>query len=233
MCAPCPSAISTLSGGSGGWPSTLSYPELWYGTSFDPLILYPMEFDADQLLGPPYHCAPFALIGDQKCKLRRDRADYLKRRSSLGLVANETGDCVPTELDASGLHEATPGCAVRRPNWGICATCSHASVVKQSTARKGLDLGLRNYTRADLEAALLGNRSCRMMNVRKNLDTTLRDPAARAGRLPDKLPHSRWPVFRLLSRVGRATSRARNYAAGAASCEPTALNKSWCARSTI
>ena len=29
----------------------------------------------------------------------------------------------------------------------------HADVVKQSTARQGLDLGLRNYTRADLEAA--------------------------------------------------------------------------------
>src|SRR6201992_3988196 len=29
----------------------------------------------------------------------------------------------------------------------------HADVGKQSTARKGLDLGLRNYTRADLEAA--------------------------------------------------------------------------------
>ena len=29
----------------------------------------------------------------------------------------------------------------------------HADVVKQSTARKGLNLGLRNYTRADLEAA--------------------------------------------------------------------------------
>ena len=29
----------------------------------------------------------------------------------------------------------------------------HADVVKQSRARKGLDLGLRNYTRADLEAA--------------------------------------------------------------------------------
>src|SRR5450432_875143 len=29
----------------------------------------------------------------------------------------------------------------------------HADVVKQSTARKGLDLGLRNYTRADLEKA--------------------------------------------------------------------------------
>jgi len=29
----------------------------------------------------------------------------------------------------------------------------HADVVKRSTARKGLDLGLRNYTRADLEAA--------------------------------------------------------------------------------
>lgn len=29
----------------------------------------------------------------------------------------------------------------------------HADVVKQSTARKGLDLGLQTYTRADLEAA--------------------------------------------------------------------------------
>src|SRR6266481_8865427 len=29
----------------------------------------------------------------------------------------------------------------------------HADVVKQSTARNGLDLGLRNYSRADLEAA--------------------------------------------------------------------------------
>jgi Arc/MetJ-type ribon-helix-helix transcriptional regulator len=29
----------------------------------------------------------------------------------------------------------------------------HADVVKQSTARKSLDLGLRNYTRQDLEAA--------------------------------------------------------------------------------
>src|ERR1700689_3012713 len=30
----------------------------------------------------------------------------------------------------------------------------HAEVVKQSTARKSLDLGLRNYTRKDLEEAL-------------------------------------------------------------------------------
>src|ERR1044072_3500257 len=30
----------------------------------------------------------------------------------------------------------------------------HADVVRQSTARKSLDLGLRNYTRDDLEAAL-------------------------------------------------------------------------------
>ena len=69
-----------------------------------------MEFDANQLLGPPYHCAPDAISGDQKCKLRRDadRADYLKRRSSRGLVTNETGDCAPAELDASGLHEAPP-----------------------------------------------------------------------------------------------------------------------------
>ena len=29
----------------------------------------------------------------------------------------------------------------------------HSDVVKQSTARKSLDLGLRNYTRQDLEAA--------------------------------------------------------------------------------
>ena len=48
---------------------TLSYPGLWCGTSVD---VYPMEFDADQLLGPPYRCAPDALSGDQKCKLRRD-----------------------------------------------------------------------------------------------------------------------------------------------------------------
>ena len=69
-----------------------------------------MEFDADQLLGPPYRRAPDALSGDQKCKLRRDadRADHLKRRSTLGLVTNETGDCAPAELDASDLHEATP-----------------------------------------------------------------------------------------------------------------------------
>ena len=53
--------------------------------------------------GPPYRCAPDALSGDPKCKLRRDadRADYLKRRSSPGLVTNETGNCAPAELDAS------------------------------------------------------------------------------------------------------------------------------------
>ena len=83
-----------------------------------------MEFDADQLLGPPYRCAPDALSGDQKCKLRRDadRVGYLKRRY-------ETGDCAPADLNASGLHEATPGRAVRRPNWEICATCSYARPV--------------------------------------------------------------------------------------------------------
>ena len=82
-----------------------------------------MEFDADQLLGPPYHCAPDALSGDQKCKLARDadRADYLKRRSSLGLVTNETGSCAPVELDASDLHEVTPDRAVRGPNWGTAS----------------------------------------------------------------------------------------------------------------
>ena len=52
-----------------------------------------------------------------------------RTRSSLGLVTNETGDCAPADLDASGLHEATPGRAVRRPNWEICATCSHARPV--------------------------------------------------------------------------------------------------------
>ena len=70
-----------------------------------------MEFDADQLLGPPYRRAPDALSGDQKCKLRRDadRADYLKRRSSPALVTNETGsNCAPAKRDASDLHEATP-----------------------------------------------------------------------------------------------------------------------------
>jgi len=71
----------------------------------------PIEFDADQLPGSPYHCAPDTLSGDQKCKLRRDanRADYLKPRSSLGLITNETGDCVSAELNDSGLHGATLG----------------------------------------------------------------------------------------------------------------------------
>ena len=32
----------------------------------------------------------------------------------------------------------------------------HAEVVKQSTARKSLDLGLRNYSREDLEEARTG-----------------------------------------------------------------------------
>ena len=64
----------------------------------------PMEFDADQFVGPPYHCAADTPTGDQKCKLRRDWADYLKRRPGLGLVANETSDSATSKLDASGLH---------------------------------------------------------------------------------------------------------------------------------
>jgi Arc/MetJ-type ribon-helix-helix transcriptional regulator len=39
----------------------------------------------------------------------------------------------------------------------------HADVVKQSTARSGLDLGLRHYTRADLEAARSAGR---MVDIR-------------------------------------------------------------------
>jgi Arc/MetJ-type ribon-helix-helix transcriptional regulator len=38
----------------------------------------------------------------------------------------------------------------------------HADVVKQSTARKSLDLGLRNYSREDLEAA---RRSGEMLHI--------------------------------------------------------------------
>jgi Arc/MetJ-type ribon-helix-helix transcriptional regulator len=38
----------------------------------------------------------------------------------------------------------------------------HADVVKQSTARKGLDLGLRNYSREDLEAV---RRAGEMLNI--------------------------------------------------------------------
>jgi Arc/MetJ-type ribon-helix-helix transcriptional regulator len=38
----------------------------------------------------------------------------------------------------------------------------HADVVKQSTARKSLDLGLRNYSREDLEAA---QRACEMLHI--------------------------------------------------------------------
>ena len=38
----------------------------------------------------------------------------------------------------------------------------HADVVRQSTARKGLELGLRNYSREDLEAA---RRAGEMLNI--------------------------------------------------------------------
>jgi Arc/MetJ-type ribon-helix-helix transcriptional regulator len=38
----------------------------------------------------------------------------------------------------------------------------HADIVKQSTARKSLELGLRNYSRADLEAA---RRSGEMLHI--------------------------------------------------------------------
>src|SRR3977135_1747902 len=38
----------------------------------------------------------------------------------------------------------------------------HADVVKQSTARKSLDLGLRNYSREDLEAA---QRAGKMLHI--------------------------------------------------------------------
>jgi hypothetical protein len=76
-----------------------------------------MEFDADQLPGPPYPCAPDAISGDQKCKLRRDadRADYLQRRSGLRLFTNETGDCAPVELNASGLQLLHPSLDERIP----------------------------------------------------------------------------------------------------------------------
>ena len=63
-----------------------------------------MEFDADQAFRSPYHRAPApqAISNDQKGKLRRDApwADHLQRRPSVGLVANETGDRAPVELDA-------------------------------------------------------------------------------------------------------------------------------------
>src|ERR1700731_4391047 len=39
----------------------------------------------------------------------------------------------------------------------------HADVVRQSTARKSLDLGLRHYSREDLEAARAGGR---MLDIR-------------------------------------------------------------------
>jgi hypothetical protein len=78
-----------------------------------------VEFDADQVFRSPYHRAPDALSGNQKCKLRRDadRADHLKRRASLGLVTNATGCFALAELDASGLHGPTLGRVVPGPNW--------------------------------------------------------------------------------------------------------------------
>jgi hypothetical protein len=71
-----------------------------------------MEFDADQLFHSPYlDASDFdAISSDQKCKLRgdADRADYLQRCSSLGLVTNETGNRVPAELNTPSFQTAPP-----------------------------------------------------------------------------------------------------------------------------
>jgi hypothetical protein len=104
-----------------------------------------MEFDADQLLGPPYPCAPDAISGDQKCKSRRDadRADYLERRSSLRLVPNETGNCAPVELNASGLQSLHT--SFRRAHPGARVTAIQLPSVRIVTTQlpRWLQLGSR------------------------------------------------------------------------------------------
>jgi len=73
---------------------------------------FQMEFDADQLFhSPSQDASDFdAISSDQKCKLRgdADRADYLQRCSSLGLVTNETGNRAPAELNTPSFQTAPP-----------------------------------------------------------------------------------------------------------------------------
>ena len=59
----------------------------------------------------------------------------------------------------------------------------HADVVRQSTARKSLDLGLRNYTREDLEAA---RRAGEMLQINVlGLATIAQDVTAELARATD------------------------------------------------
>src|SRR5258708_39575849 len=65
----------------------------------------------------------------------------------------------------------------------------HADVVKQSTARKSLDLGLRKYSREDLEAAR------RHSGLKSDIGSSARVP-------PCHRRHWRRPGFSLLEKMG-------------------------------
>jgi hypothetical protein len=69
------------------------------------------EFDADHLSRSPNNRATMrgAVRGYQQRKLCRklDRADYLQRGSSLGLVTNETGNREPAKLNAPYFQSAS------------------------------------------------------------------------------------------------------------------------------
>jgi Arc/MetJ-type ribon-helix-helix transcriptional regulator len=65
----------------------------------------------------------------------------------------------------------------------------HAEVVKQSTARKSLDLGLRNYSREDLEAARRPGRCWRSMYWALPRSRSMSRPSSPA---PRSLPSSFW-----------------------------------------
>src|ERR1700681_5245 len=66
----------------------------------------------------------------------------------------------------------------------------HAEVVKQSTARKSLDLGLRNYSREDLERRRVAPGRCwRSMYWASPLSRQISRPSSR---VPPSLPWSCW-----------------------------------------
>jgi Arc/MetJ-type ribon-helix-helix transcriptional regulator len=87
----------------------------------------------------------------------------------------------------------------------------HADVVKQSTARKSLDLGLRNYSREDLEAA---RRAGEMLRINV-LGLAVSPKTSRPSLLAPQLPQS--PCWELCMPVRRSrplspTGRGEGYA---------------------
>ena len=84
-------------------------------------------------------------MADNVRELRPRTPDTERSRSTLAMSTSVTSIswCRKGSIEPYGFHPDGHRNQLER----------HADVVKQSTARKSLDLGLRNYSRDDLQAA--------------------------------------------------------------------------------